>query len=204
MEHKRAAEQDHPEARPIKQLKVRKNKPRNTDKPEKWGDAVWKAFETKINNNLTSKNRTYYEPFVPRGVELPPVLAADPCQIPTGSNNIMVCVNDQEYQRPIHRIRMLLKARGLRSAQQASHLCMDAINVDGRGEKHCRNPSHMVVEDDKTNKSRQRCAGWIWIHPFQDQPGGYWYPSCVHEPQCLRFTPKTKVPTALRRDFVEQ
>ncbi len=115
-----------------------------------------------------------------------------------------VCCEGQEYQRPLHRIKLLLHLRATNQAipssdQQASHLCMDTINVDGRGEKHCANPLHMVVESDADNKARQRCAGWIWIHSYEGNTGGYWYPSCTHNPACLRFTPKTTVPTVLRQ-----
>ena len=110
--------------------------------------------------------------------------------------------NKLQYQRPIHRMMHQLLERQeerpfLTKEQQSSHLCMDSVNLDGKGAIHCCNPQHMVVEDDKTNKSRQRCAGWIWIHPFDGHEGGYWYPTCVHEPPCLRYTPKSVIPTEM-------
>jgi Zinc-binding loop region of homing endonuclease len=112
----------------------------------------------------------------------------------------MISILNQQYQRPIHRIALQLQRRNtnqplLAKTQQASHLCMDDINVDGKGTKHCVNVNHMVVEDDKTNKMRQRCQGWIWIHPHDGNSGNYWYPSCVHSPPCLRYQPKSTVPT---------
>ena len=111
-----------------------------------------------------------------------------------------------QYQRPIHRIMHQLSERSqgrpfLANEQQSSHICMDAINVDGKGAKHCCNPMHMTVEDDKTNKLRQRCQGWIWIHPYDGREGGYWYPTCLHKPQCKRFVPKDVVPTVIAEHF---
>lgn len=185
--------------------KRRKNKPRNISCPSTWSDDVWKQFELMLTANQTSKGGTYYTE-VPTGKhapdEMPPALLWERCHIPTGSVNMMVCVEDMEYQRPLHRIQFLLKTRRetgivLNNERQASHLCMDAINVDGKGASHCCNPAHMVDEDDRTNKSRQRCAGWIWIRPYAGNPGGFWYPSCVHNPPCIRYTPKSQMPTLI-------
>lgn len=184
----------------------RKNSPTCTAAPSTWPDAVWEAFETRLSTNRTSKNTTYLqEAVVPNDNDLPPALQRERCLVPTGSNMIMVVVNGRQYQRPLHRMKLLLHLRSagiadaLDIAEQASHLCMDAVNVDGKGSKHCANPLHMVVEDDRTNKKRQRCAGWVWIHPYQDRlGGGYWYPTCIHDPPCLRYTPKALMPTLLR------
>lgn len=184
----------------------RKNSPTCTAAPSTWPDAVWEAFETRLSTNRTSKNTTYLQEaaVVPDDDDLPPALRRERCLVPTGSNMIMVVVEGQQYQRPLHRMKLLLHLRGvgaadaLDSAGQASHLCMDAVNVDGKGSKHCANPLHMAVEDDRANKKRQRCAGWVWIHPYQDRLGGYWYPTCIHDPPCLRYTPKASVPTLLR------
>jgi len=104
----------------------------------------------------------------------------------------------------MHQLRQLEKDKPfLRATEQSSHLCMDSVNTDGKGAKHCCNPDHMVVEDDQKNKARQRCAGWIWIHSFQGKEGGYWYPTCSHEPPCLRFTPKATIPTTIAKERTE-
>jgi hypothetical protein len=189
--------------------RCRKNKPRNTSDPKTWNEIVWKTFDLKITANLNSKGNSYYTEVSTMEQhitdDMPPALLLEKCTIPTGSNNMTICVNDMQYQRPLHRIRFLLRIRQetgnvLNSDEQASHLCMDAINVNGKGEIHCNNPNHMVIEDDCTNKSRQRCAGWIWIRPYAGNPGGFWYPSCVHKPLCIRYTPKSQVPTVIQ-DF---
>jgi len=49
-----------------------------------------------------------------------------------------------------------------------SHLC---------GKEFCCNPSHLVVEDRKTNISRRGCTGYIRID-------GKWFSSCQHIPKC--------------------
>ncbi len=177
----------------------KKNSSTNTDDCFLWSDGVWEEFERKLNNNSTSKETTYYHD-VDFEKSAPPALNASLCQVPTGSNQIMVVHKKQQYQRPIHRMLLQLQRRRddlplLNKKQQASHLCMDTVNKDGKGLKHCVNVHHMVVEDDKTNKSRQRCPGWIWIRKYQENPGGYWYPSCIHSPPCLRYQEKSIVPT---------
>lgn len=192
---------------------ARKNSPRNKDTPDKWPEAVWRKFKANLDANR-HRNGTYYS-VVPTFPELttdanaPPQIRSEQCHNPTKSNQMMVNVDGKEYQRPLHRIRLYLRLRqqGVavpKSEDQASHLCSDAINVSGTGSKHCSNPDHMVIEDDKTNKLRQRCAGWIWIHPYQSHPGGYWYPSCIHSPPCLRYTPKSITPTLVTQAQSQQ
>ena len=114
-----------------------------------------------------------------------------------------VVVDGMQYQRPMHRILLYLQRQQdgypiPKFGEQASHLCMDAINTDGRGEKHCVRPEHMVVEDDQTNKLRRNCAGWIWIWPTEGNPGNFWYPTCTHDPPCLRYTDRSNIPTELQ------
>lgn len=187
--------------------KERKNSARCTDNPYDWPAAVWELFEKKMEQNKTSKSKPYFvtAPLCPLPEIVPPALSAEQCHNPAGSNNVMVCYNGKEYQRPLHRIRFLLKIRkegqlpNESKSMQASHLCPDDVNVDGKGAKHCCNPDHMVAEDDKTNKSRQRCAGWVWIHPHRGNDNGFWYPSCIHNPPCLRFVPKNLRPSQLDR-----
>jgi len=191
-------------------MSARKNAPRNTDSPSQWPANVWSTFQDALSSNLNSRGRKYFEE---ESVwsdlrDLPPALQNERCHNPVGAAAITVCINGHQYQRPLHRIRFLLYQKAhltadefqawLTTNQQASHLCMDRVNLDGKGTTHCSNPNHMVAEDDKTNKLRQRCAGWIWIWNYDDHPGGYWYPSCTHTPPCLRFTPKSSVPTTIR------
>lgn len=192
---------------------ARKNSPRNTDTPDTWPKAVWQKFKEKLDENR-HRSGTYYTvvqsfPDLATDANAPPPLRNEQCHVPTKSNMMMVAVNSKEYQRPLHRIRLYLRLReqGVaipKSENQASHICPDAVNTSGRGSKHCNNPDHMVIEDDKTNKARQRCAGWIWIHPYQVNLGGYWYPTCSHSPPCLRYTAKTKVPTIVALDQTQQ
>jgi len=42
------------------QEKRRKNKPRNTTSPQHWAENVFKAFETKLEANRTSKGKPYF------------------------------------------------------------------------------------------------------------------------------------------------
>lgn len=178
-----------------------KNNNRCTEPPSKWPESVWTA-RNKLKANLNSKG-THYLHSVPIGTScncIPPALKHESCLYPTGSAAITIVVDRMQYQRPLHRIVLLLHSKDagldiLDSEQQASHPCMNLINKDGRGYRQCANPFHMVIEDDRTNKSRQRCAGWIWIHSFQGIQGGYWYPACIHKPCCLRYTDKDSVPT---------
>jgi hypothetical protein len=184
---------------------TRKNSPKNTDPPSEWKPGVWDIFSEKLSKNRNSNEKPYYTVVkpLPAIAELPfAISTARPCANPTGSNSITIVFEREEYQRPLHRIRHLLEVRKnsghvLGKYEQSSHICMDAINTDGKGTKHCTEPSHMIVEDDKTNKARQRCAGWIWIHTFEGHAGGYWYPTCTHMPACLRYTPKENIPTQI-------
>jgi len=189
-----------------------KNSPRNTQSPAEWSASVWEAFsrlmvtnQTKrASNGVSSSYFTAVRMCLP-DEEAPPALQDCMCHYPTGAGAVMVCLDGQEYQRPLHRLRFLLKMRQmglpLDSAVQASHLCMNRININGKGERQCNQPDHMVAEDDATNKARQRCAGWIWIHPYDGHEGGYWYPTCLHGPEpCLRYTPKTSIPTQLKEE----
>jgi len=192
---------------------ARKNSPRNTETPDTWPAVVWQKFTEKLGANR-HRSGTYYTvvqtfPELVTDANAPPQLRNEQCHEPTKSNMMMVAVSGKEYQRPLHRIRLYLRLRqqGVAvpsSDEQASHLCPDAINTSGRGSMHCTNPDHMVIEDDRTNKSRQRCAGWIWIHPYQRNLGGYWYPTCVHSPPCLRYVPKTRMPTTVALDLSQQ
>lgn len=182
----------------------KKNKPSSRLPPTQWPDNVLDEAKSRLDANLNKKDEPYFvdHPISDNKHEVPPALQAEVCQHPRGAARITVNLNDFQYQSGIHRLRLLLRLRDegkdWKSMQQASHLCPDYINVTGSGHQHCVNPDHMESEDDATNKSRQRCAGWIWIHQFEDHEAGYWYPSCVHDPPCKRFTPKTEVPTVLR------
>lgn len=179
------------------------------DSPDIWPEAVWDLFERRLAKIINSNGLPYYTSaqLLSNIENGPPLLHNEQCHIPYGPNMIMVCYQHRQYQRPIHRIRFLLDLRGkiITSADririQASHLCCDEINMDGKGSKHCSNPNHMVPEDDKTNKSRQRCAGWIYVRPFQGKPGNFWYPTCVHDPPCLRYTPSTQVPSYIAKQL---
>jgi Zinc-binding loop region of homing endonuclease len=178
----------------------KKNKPRGPSDPAEWPVNVWDTFQRKLEANVSSAKKPYFEVFTPQG-ELPPALQHDPCHHPSGSSSMTVNLNDFEYQRPLHRIRHLLQQRQkgkiLTTEEQSSHLCMDFANEDGRGTKHCCNPEHLAVEDDKKNKERQRCAGWVFVHPYKANPGNFWYPTCTHQPPCKRYTPKEKKPSQL-------
>ncbi len=182
----------------------KKNAPRNTENPNDWPDQVWEKFSSKLAGNVNSKGEKYYiiEKMCPQPEDAPECLRNEVCHNPRGATAITICSNGFEYQRPLHRMRFLLRLRETgqsdKSELQASHLCMNRINWRGRGERQCTNPDHIVPEDDVTNKSRQRCAGWIWIYPnINHQGSGYWYPSCTHSPVCLRYSPRTSVPTLL-------
>lgn len=183
----------------------KKNSPQNTEPPHMWLDAVFQLFGERLTKNSNSKDEPYFVEAPVFGdvdiADVPPALKHVRCHNPAGSNFITLCYEKQEYKRPLHRIQFLLKIKNTKGVvpmkeNQASHLCMDMVNVDGIGTEHCCNPDHLVDEDDATNKLRQRCAGWIWIHPIT--AGGFWYPSCTHQPACLRFTPKSCVPTLLK------
>lgn len=167
----------------------RTNKP-SGGSPLTWPGEILVAVEKKLKRNLTSKGKPYIKKVaLANGHDVPSPLLNEVCWHPAGSARITHCDTKKEYASAIHRLNFLL-ANKENKVLQASHICPDWVNTNGRGEKHCCNPSHMVNEDDKTNKSRQRCAGWIWITPYDGNPGNYWYPSCQHTPPCLVFTPK--------------
>jgi Zinc-binding loop region of homing endonuclease len=185
-----------------KKNKKRSNKPRKSSKNlQTWDEAVWATAAEKLKKNLNSKGKPYY-----KEVRLPGAPdQVTPCHYPVGSQFFTLTSNNftHEYQMKMHRWRLCVslwennQPLPTTPQQQASHLCMDVVNEDGRGSKHCVNPLHMVIEDDKTNKSRQRCAGWIYIHQYENNVGGFWYPSCLHNPPCLRFTPIEEIPTVV-------
>ena len=163
---------------------------------------ILNIFKDKLETNRNSNGDSYYT-VQEVDITQPPALQNSVCHYPTKSNQLMVAFEGTQYQRPIHRLSLQLDrhSKGLEflsKTEQASHLCMDNINLDGKGNKHCVNVAHMVVETDKANKERQRCPGWIWIHDYQGNPGGYWYPSCIHSPPCLRYQPKELLPTHFR------
>jgi len=182
--------------------KQRKNSETCTNKPSQWPDKVWKEFEGRLAKNQHRSGTYYTEVPMITDQEAPQELLNERCHNPTKSQQMMVAVDGKQYQRPLHRIRLMLKMRqqGLPvpdSVDQASHLCPNLVNVDGKGSKHCCNPNHIVLEGDKLNKSRQRCAGWVWVRQYKNNPGRFWYPTCTHSPPCLRYTPKTVVPSTL-------
>jgi Zinc-binding loop region of homing endonuclease len=203
---------DYPTSRPTKkkERKERKgkqsqrmNSPRSSEKPSQWSKAVWETFSSRLIRNKNSKGKPYYNE-VPMTADpnAPQELHNERCHNPAGSQMMMVSVGGKEYQRPLHRLRQYLALRAAGqplpdSLDQSSHLCQNLANVGGTGKKQCSNPDHMVLESDRTNKSRQRCAGWVWILPRGGNPGNFWYPTCTHSPPCLRFTPKTTVPTTI-------
>ena len=185
---------------------TRKNKPRATARPHEWPDAVWQKLDLLLEQrNRNSQGNPYWveRDMVPDAA-LPPALEDDRCHNPFKSARVTVCYKDRQYQIALHRARLFLRLRrnGLPlpcTKTQASHLCMDMINTDGKGNTHCCNPDHQSCESDGENKDRQRCAGWIWVHTHRDNPGGFWYPTCLHKPPCKRFTPKDMKPTELRQ-----
>jgi len=178
----------------------RKNSPVCTEPFADWPMAVKTRLKEMIETNRNSKGAPYLV-MVPFR-DAPPALAAEQCWNPARASKVTVCHAGVQYQRPLHKVAMWIaddKAGRTEPANvQASHLCPDDVNVDGKGEKHCCNPAHMCWESDIANKSRQRCAGWIWVHQV-DRPRaeGHWFPSCTHVPPCLTFTPKGEVPTLL-------
>lgn len=180
----------------------RSTKPKPGD-VQNWPPQVWELFRAKLQKNLNQKNQPYYKkvPLIPQGEDGPPALKDEKCFVTLGSPSITVTYQGIEYQRRIHRLFFILAqidaGRGVPSNKvQASHLCPDEINEDGRGIRHCCNPDHMTAENDTRNKSRQRCCGWIWIFSYEGRRGGYWYPQCIHRGKpCLRYT-KPTIPTA--------
>jgi hypothetical protein len=153
--------------------------------------------------NQNAKGKPYYNEVPMTGdPNAPPELRNERCHNPAGSQMMMVSVGGKEYQRPLHRLRQYIALRAAGqplpdSLDQSSHLCQNLANVGGTGQKQCCNPDHMVLEDDRTNKTRQRCAGWVWVLPRGGNPGNFWYPTCTHSPPCLRFTPMTTIPTTI-------
>jgi len=182
--------------------KQRKNSETSTSRPSQWPGKVWEEFERKLTKNEHRTGVYYSEIPMMTDPEAPKELRDERCHNPGKSQQMMIVVGGKQYQRPLHRIRLMLKMRrqGLvvpDSVDQASHLCPDSVNVDGKGSKHCCNPNHMVLESDKINKQRQRCAGWIWVRRYKNNPGDFWYPTCTHSPPCLRYTPRTVVPSTI-------
>lgn len=183
---------------------AKKNSPRSEELPYRWPTEVWDIVRHRLGINKNSKGRSYYDevPSV-EDAEAPPAIQAERCHPATKSTRITVVYQSIEYSIAIHRARFMLAEYDKNdeefplSQAQASHICLDAVNVDGKGTFHCTNPQHMVSEYDKSNKSRQRCPGWIWIHPHDGHEGGYWYPTCIHDPPCIRYRSKTVVSTQL-------
>jgi len=177
----------------------RKNSPRCKDPPDLWPNEVWDLFRVKLEVENNNKNgKPYWREVTSRKCPIPNL---EPCtRTGSSSRQITVVYNKMEYQRPVYRMRFLLKERNLghniRAASQASHLC---INKHGDPDP-CTTPSHMTSETDDANKERQRCAGWIWICSYNGHKGGYWYPTCKHEPACKVWTPKSVIPTLLRKE----
>jgi len=183
----------------------KKNSPRTSDTPDRWPRAVWALLRKRLVENKNSKGETYYSE-VPTidDAEAPPAILAEMCHPATKSTRITVCYNSVEYSLAIHRARFMLQEQEKTgvlpsTGVQASHLCPDSTNIDGRGTFHCTNPLHIVAEDDKTNKGRQRCLGWVWIHPHDGHKGDYWYPTCVHDPPCIRYREKDILPLQLNQ-----
>jgi len=190
-----------------KHSRPKKNSPTNTEEPSTWDSEVWEEFRKKLLTNRNRDNQPYYRnvrSFTECEHDIPPALRNALCHHPNKSTAITVVVKGQQYQRPLHRVRFMLKAQREtgkipKAHEQASHLCPDSINIGGKGGNHCCNPNHMVQENDAQNKSRQNCPGWIWLHEFEGQAGNRWYPACQHEPPCLVYTKKTQVPFHVRQ-----
>lgn len=125
------------------------------------------------------------------------------CHETQGSTHVTVYHDNRAYSRPMYRIRYLLKQKRiggpLHADLQASHLC---VNVGGQA-RPCCNPLHTTPETDLDNKKRKKCVGWIFIHPHNGNPGGFWYPTCTCAlPSCFRFVPKTLMSPQLVIDDV--
>jgi len=189
----------------------KKNSPATKLKPNEWPKEVWESIQAKLEKNQNSKGSPYHKKFMEPGK--PDFLEMDECIHPSGSERIMTtCPSPtekdsknssdngiREFSVAIHRAMKFIEARKqgkdistLDSSKQCSHLCLNSVNVTGSMAKNCCNPTHMLWEDDKTNKTRQRCPGWIWIYPnkHNNNPGDFWYPACTHNPACKRWTPK--------------
>jgi len=186
--------------------KRKKNSPTFQGPPHLFPDEVWEIFKAKLEGNV-HRGGTYYTevPTIATGSEAPETLLAEQCHLPGKSARMTVVHKKMQYQIAIHRARFMIaqyerSGQYPRSADQASHLCPDAPNVSKTGDRHCTNPAHMTLQGDSENKSRQRCAGWIWIHPYHGHAGGYWYPTCVHQPPCLVYRSKDEIPTELLPD----
>jgi len=199
--------------------KKKKNSPATKLTPNNWPKEVWDSIQSKLEKNLNSNGTPYYKEFSEPGK--PDFI--DECFHPSGSERIRTsCLspdekdsNDpsdngiREFAVAMHRAMKFIEARKqgkdiskLTSSMQCSHICLNSINVTGSSAKNCCNPTHMLWEDDKTNKTRQRCLGWIWIYPniHNNNPGNFWYPVCMHDPMCKRWTPKTKMPSYKEKD----
>lgn len=120
----------------------KKNSPTNHDDISQWPIEVLKLFQSKLKYNKTSKNSSYT---TAQAIDenQPPELQKSVCVYPTKSNQLMVVYEGQQYQRPIHRLVLQLDrySKGLNflsKTEQASHLCMDSVNLDGKGNTHFR------------------------------------------------------------------
>jgi len=187
--------------RPARANPPKRNSPNNRLPVSEWPTEVFALFKSKLEANRNRDGNPYYVKQSHPNPDLGPgVLAAEQCWVPYKSSFMTVCFEKQQYQRPLHRIAKLLQllddgtavADLPGPAQQCSHLCMDSVNVDGRGARHCLNPRHMTLENDRANKARQRCVGWLYV---SQAPHGFWHQSCSHVPPCLRFTAKPVSPT---------
>ncbi len=168
---------------------ARKNSPLCTDPPSKWPEVVLNMFYEKLEVQNCNKKGHPYWISCPISQECP--LEELCCHKPAGATTITVCHDKKQYNRPLYRMRLILRywKQGilLDKADQASHLCPN--NDKNRA---CCNPDHRTAESHEINKARQRCPGWIWIHDSKEDLGGYWYRTCQHgPPRCKVFTPKS-------------
>ena len=170
--------------------KAKKNKETNRKDCSTWPESVWNGFSSKIELNQNSKGASYYtvQP-------VPLALVKSPCHYPTGSNQIMISTLNQQFQRPLHRLMIQLDRRSknlpvLTKIQQASHLCMDGINEDGKGSKNCVNVNHIVVATRQTSldNAAQDGSGFNPLMITLET-------TCTHSPPCPRYQTKATIPT---------
>jgi len=170
----------------------KKNSPSFTGGIDKFPSEVLDIFEKKLEDNLNAKGDPYWKTIEHEGGPLKYT-----CHFANGSNRITVVHKEVQYQATIYRMRFALAQRSMGqdygTKTQAVHLC------DSHSEttNPCCNPEHLTGGSAKENQSRDNCMGWIWIHPYEGHEGGYWYPTCIHDPPCLHFTPKETVSTLL-------
>lgn len=88
-------------------------------------------------------------------------------------------VGGQRTEYYIHHLALIAANRqqdlqGVSEGKQVSHLCHN---------RTCFQPDHLVVEDAKVNRERNKCQGWTWI----TCPCGcnYKFNPCTHSPQCI-------------------